>query len=325
MGRTDEVAVCLAVNARMRQLDSRIKITAEAGWETRGNGLSGNYEGGIVHHTATPSSAARPFPTQTMLRTGRSDLPGPLCNYAGPYCTTGAPWIHLMAAFPANHAGASGGRSMGPLPVTTLFNPRVLGLEIDYAGLTPMSDGQLYVAKLWSRAVADVLGRSTEYTRAHMETSITGKWDPGYANGRTIDMAAFRRGAATITPGGDEDLDAEQARQLKYIYDHATIGTAGVKNHGKQFEALIAAGITPGKAGEWSASWGYKTLLAIAERQAAQQATIDSLVKLISEGNNDLTADQVGEVVEKAIMDAGAALRAAEEAASSWSNTARWG
>jgi hypothetical protein len=201
MGRTDEVQVCLEINARLRQLDPKIKITAEADWETRGNGLSGNYEGGIVHHTATPSSAARPFPTQSMLRTGRSDLPGPLCNYAGPYCTVEAPWIHLMAAFPANHAGASGGRSMGPLPRTSLFNPRVLGLEIDYAGLIPMSAGQLYVAKLWSHAVAFVLGRNTEYVRAHMETSITGKWDPGYANGKTIDMATFRREAAVINAG----------------------------------------------------------------------------------------------------------------------------
>lgn len=227
MGRRDAVAVILEINARMRQLEPRLRITFEPGWERRGNGLSANYIGGIVHHTASFSSMARPFPTQGLLRDGRSNLSGPLCNWGGPVCTVEEPWIHVTAAHPANHAGASGGRSMGPLPRTSLFNPLVVGLEIDYSGIAPMLDGQLYVGHLWSRATADVLaGGNLEYIRAHMETSVTGKFDPGYAPGRTYDMAEFRRKAAAITGRApapapvleDDDMFAIKTSDTNRIY-----------------------------------------------------------------------------------------------------------
>ncbi|WP_100499693.1 hypothetical protein [Geodermatophilus chilensis] len=200
MGRRDAVQVILEVVAECRRLEPRLIVSYEPGWETRGNGTSANYEGGIVHHTASASSLTRPFPTQTILRDGRVGLSGPLCNFAGPACTVDAPRLHVMSANPANHAGASGGKSMGPLPVTSLFNPRVLGLEIDYAGSVPMLAGQLRVAHVWAKAAAKVVGGGDiNRVRAHAETSVTGKWDVGYANGKTYDMAAFRRDAANLT------------------------------------------------------------------------------------------------------------------------------
>lgn len=205
------VQVILEINARIRQLEPNAVITYQPGWETRGNGSAAAYIGGIVHHTAFISSLANPLPALNTLINGRPDLDGPLCNYAGPACEVKAPRLHVIAANPANHAGASGGRSMGPLPKTGLFNPKVLGLEIDYAGLTPMLPGQLYAAQLWARAVADVVaGGNIEAIRAHMETSITGKWDPGYGNGKTIDMAAFRKSAAAIKAGAGASVDIEE-------------------------------------------------------------------------------------------------------------------
>jgi len=201
MGRRDAVQVTLEVMQRMRALEPRLRVTYEPGWETRGNGLTANYEGALVHHTASASSLTNPNPTRNVLIYGRPDLTGPLCNETAPACTVDAPWIHVIAANPANHAGASGGRSMGPLPVTSLFNPRVRGLEIDYAGTVPMLAGQLYVGHLWARANADVVGGGDiQRVRAHFETSITGKWDIGYALGRSYDMAAFRRDAASVSP-----------------------------------------------------------------------------------------------------------------------------
>jgi len=201
VGRRDGVQVVLEVVARMRAIEPRLVVSYEPGWETRGNGTSANYEGALVHHTASASSLANPFPTQRVLRDGRPDLSGPLCNFAGPACTVDAPRLHVMSANPANHAGASGGRSMGPLPVTSLFNPRVLGLEIDYAGTVAMLAGQLYVGHLFGRAAADVVGGGDiERVRAHFETSVTGKWDIGAGAGtKTYDMAAFRLDAAAIT------------------------------------------------------------------------------------------------------------------------------
>lgn len=215
MGRTDAVQFTLEWAADARRLGGLVEF--EPGWETRGNGTSANYEGGVVHHTAFLSSAGNPFPAKSTLKAGRSDLPGPLCNVAGPWCEDGAPRLVVIAAHPANHAGASGGKSMGPLPVTSLFNPRVFGLEIDYGGVVPMTKGQRKAATIFSRALVNVLRRSAEYVRAHAETSITGKWDPGEAPNRTIDMAAFRQGVANFTGSSEEFTVAQYDEIMRYL------------------------------------------------------------------------------------------------------------
>jgi len=193
-----------------------IVVTFEPGWETRGNGYISRWVGVIVHHTGTPSSLSNPFPTRRLLREGRSNLSGPLCNSAGP--ADGS--IHVMAAQAANHAGASGGRSMGPLPVVSLFNPRVFGHEIDYAGAVPMLLGQYRAAALWSLALLIALKEAGQIptadpqrARAHAETSITGKWDPGFADGRTIDMNAFR---AAVAAGPQPEDDVELTDKIRF-------------------------------------------------------------------------------------------------------------
>jgi hypothetical protein len=201
--------VTIEVVARMRQYLPALVVSYEPGWERRGNGTSANYDFANVHHTATPTSLDRPFPTQALLRDGRVGLSGPLCNDAGPACTVERPRLHVVAAHPANHAGAS--RASGPVPALSLYNPRTRGLEIDYAGTVPMLAGQLLVAHVWTRANADVLaGGNVEHVRAHAETSVTGKWDPGYAPGRTIDMGAFRRAAAALVAGRSAAASAPQ-------------------------------------------------------------------------------------------------------------------
>ena len=73
------------------------------GWQTRGNGQTSDYRGGIVHHTGSGYGSA-----YQALVSGRPDLSGPLCNFAGNQDGS----ITVIAAGPANHAGASGGRSM---------------------------------------------------------------------------------------------------------------------------------------------------------------------------------------------------------------------
>jgi hypothetical protein len=181
------VARCREINARLR--GAGITVYEWPGWESRGNGQSSAYEGGTA---------------PAVLVDGRSNPPlaGPLANYSGN--ADGS--ITVLAAHPANHAGASGGRSMGPLPVTATFNRRVLGLEIVYPGTVPMRDAQYRAALVWARVVADVVGGGDiQRVRAHGETSITGKWDPGDAPGRTINMAAFR--AAAVIVGGNDHMD----------------------------------------------------------------------------------------------------------------------
>lgn len=180
------------------------------GWQGRGNGQVSSYVGGIVHHTGSAYGMA-----YQALVSGREDLAGPLCNFAGNQDGS----ITVISAGPANHAGASGGRSMGPLPVTGSFNKWVMGLEIVYPGISPMRDAQYRAALVWARVVADVCGGGNiQSIRAHAETSVTGKWDPGYANQRTIDMVEFRRAALNPTPVED-DMTQAQADQLQFLYD----------------------------------------------------------------------------------------------------------
>lgn len=195
-----------------------LTVTFEPGWESRDNGFAGSYVGVLVHHTGTPSSASNPFPTRRILRDGRADLPGPLCNSAGP--ADGS--IHIVAADAANHAGASGGRSMGPLPVVSRFNPKVWGHEIDYAGSAPMLTAQYDAAAIWAHCLIQTMVEfgqiprfDPERARAHAETSITGKWDPGFAPGKTIDMAAFR--AAVANPQEDT-LQADERNAVLSTY-----------------------------------------------------------------------------------------------------------
>lgn len=166
-----------------------VAVTFEPGWDTRGNGMTADYLGGVVHHTGTPSSPSNPRPTTRILRDGRSDLSGPLANFQG--CV--GKWVHVIAAHPANHAGAGNGYAMGPLPRTRLFNRLTMGLEIDYAGSVPMHPDQYYTAQVFTIAISMLRNRpNMEWTRLHAETSETGKWDPGYAPGKTISGNALR-------------------------------------------------------------------------------------------------------------------------------------
>jgi hypothetical protein len=180
-----------------------VPVTFEPGWDTRGNGQSSAYQGGIIHHTGGSYAATCPG----ILIYGRSDLSGPLCNFAG--LTGGG--IHVVAAHPANHAGASGGPSVGPFPITNLFNKLVMGLEICYPGAQPMTNEQYRTAKVFAKVMAIMFG-SIERARAHRETSVEGKWDPGWAPGQTIDMAELRAAAANVE--GD-DVSAEEVWEKK--------------------------------------------------------------------------------------------------------------
>lgn len=173
------------------------------GWATRGNGQSSNYGGLLIHHTAGGNNVN----IDQILIDGRWDLPGPLCNYCIMYDGD----LGVIAAHPANHAGASGGWDTAPLPRTGLFNREIIGVEIQYRGTEPMAAVQYESAKRLSNSVLEVLGRAGQYDRIkfHQGTSIEGKWDPGYdARGYTYDINAFRRDCANVNQidresGGD--------------------------------------------------------------------------------------------------------------------------
>lgn len=238
--------------ARAREVMARLRaagITVHEwdDWDRRGNGLSSAYEGIVNHHTATPFGYAF-----QALVTGRPDLSGPLCNTSGNVDGS----VTMIAAHPANHAGAGCGPSLGPLPRTTLFNPRVWGHEIVYPGTVPMMPAQYRTAQILSRICVDVFGGGNpERARFHAETNGRGcehKWDPGNGNGTTYDAAEFRRGLATILEV--DMLPDERARlyRMYEILESANDGAAvanGLDSFGQWFKLIYEAGISMHREG----------------------------------------------------------------------------
>jgi N-acetylmuramoyl-L-alanine amidase len=207
-----------------------VPVSFEPGWQTRGNGYSfpnGRPAGLIVHHTGDSYGGGL-----SVLVNGRSDLDPPLCNSCG--YPDGR--IHVIAAQPANHAGAGGGPSMGPLPVTRLFNPQVWGHEVMYPGLKPWTDAQYRSARVLGAVISGVLGRtSPEWVRGHFETSIEGKWDPGVGDGQShsFDMARFRREMwAALQPSYvalEADMPAGEWQTTPTATEHAVCFPIGSK------------------------------------------------------------------------------------------------
>jgi hypothetical protein len=237
-----------------------------------------------------------------MLRQGRSDLPGPLTNYA----TNVDASMTVIAAHPANHAGASGGRSMGPLPTTTLFNKRVLGNEIVYPGFVPMHAGQYRTAAIWARIVADVVGYGDiQRVRAHAETSITGKWDPGFAPGQTIDMAAFRAAAFTAQgadmPLTEADLINNWSFPLRSAWD------PNLKRRADDWLSMAA-----GSAGNVENAVAGQILPMLAQIIAGQQDDLDAEAVLarVDTAVRESTATAINTTILPAIARIEAALAA---------------
>lgn len=209
------VARAREVMARLRA--AGITVHEQPGWETRGNGQTSAYEGIIIHHTATGEANQN----LSVLINGRSDLSGPLCNTCG--WADGS--VGLIAAHPANHAGASGGYNTAPLPKTGLFNKLVWGHEIIYPGSSPMTPQQYRTAGILAKICTDVFGYSDiNRAKGHAETSITGKWDPGYAPGKTLDLNKFRadaRNALAVPIIRKEDDMALNTDSFEPTYDKA--------------------------------------------------------------------------------------------------------
>jgi hypothetical protein len=284
------VARCREINARLRR--AGITVHEYPGCWSRGNGLSPAYEGGVPHHTASAFGMALPNTgIGKLLANGRSDLSGPLCNWAGNDDGT----LTFIAAFPANHAGASGGRSMGPLPTTRLFNPRVLGLEIVYPGTVPMRTAQYRAALIWSRIVADVVGHANiQRIRAHAEVSVTGKWDPGDANGRTINMPAFRTAATVIKP---EENDMQPTDPVKdpgggkwgWIWLNTQLNAAAIRKMLATQTGTISGLAEAVKQLAAKGSADYAAIEAAAERgtqKALEESTVNVDIDVTGPGGN---------------------------------------
>lgn len=169
-----------------------LRVVEIDGWQTRSRPESaGGFDpvGVLWHHTGGPQDG-RDY-ADWLATEGRSDLPPPLCQLSIGRDGT----VYVIAAGRANHAGkarASGSVAAGD------GNRLYVGVECHNTGTEGWTSEQYGAMVKTGAALAKLLGSSVRAQRAHYETSVTGKWDPGDPKGvpfngaRVLDMDQFR-------------------------------------------------------------------------------------------------------------------------------------
>ncbi|WP_052062107.1 peptidoglycan-binding domain-containing protein [Rhodococcoides fascians] len=170
----------------------------------KGNGSAWANPNGVDGHVNHHTGGGNNIYLDGNLTSGVPGLSGPLCNYAILYDGD----LAVVSLHPANHAGASGGWDTWPLPITRDFNRRTLGTEIQYRGVEPMSGPQYQTMCILNEEIRK-WHRWPDFARCktHNGTSVEGKWDPGYAPGKTYDIGSLRRDYAVR--GGSGQAPAE--------------------------------------------------------------------------------------------------------------------
>ncbi|WP_437412405.1 peptidoglycan recognition protein family protein [Sinorhizobium meliloti] len=201
----------------------------------------GRIRGVMCHHTGTPTRGN--MPTLNMLKTGRSDLPGPLAQLGLGRDGT----CYVVAAGRANHAGRGEWRGL------VSGNSSFIGIEAENGGrlgdVWPEVQMDAYV-----RAVAAILkriGASPDMCCGHKEYALPSgrKPDP------VFDMNVFRsnvwsvmEGTATIRPlipatdtaSGKPTL-RRGSRGVDVVMVQKLVGVSGDGRFGPSTEAAVRA------------------------------------------------------------------------------------
>jgi hypothetical protein len=182
---------------------SGLKVIELDGWRTRGRPTSTggfNPRGVLCHHTGG-SSDSRDY-VEWMALTGRSDLPAPLCQLALDRRGN----VYVCAAGRANHGGTA--KATGPMPSGDA-NSLYVGIEALNTGSEGWAPAQYDAYVALCAALCAHYGWPATHVRAHRETSVTGKWDPG-----RLDMDRFRADVAEAIEGDDMPTAEEIANAV---------------------------------------------------------------------------------------------------------------
>lgn len=185
-------------------------------WRTHNRGNRGTGWGPVnglqVHHTGSDSKDQR-----ELLYNGFPDLPGPLSQWG--LAQNGTLWG--IGNGRCNHAGlgdddvlrAVQREDYGAYPppdneANTDGNSRFYGVEIWYSGSHGMTHAQYVTLCKLGAAILDFHNWGEKSVIAHGEWQ-PGKWDPGYANGRMMDMNAVRQDIGTTLQNGSSPVADE--------------------------------------------------------------------------------------------------------------------
>lgn len=199
---------------------SGLNVIELDGWET--NISAGDFAplGVLCHHTGAfdeiGDTASDLNYARWLAFTGRPPtVPPPLCNLSlSAECV-----VYVCCSGNANHAGAA--KASGPLPAAGDGSALYIGIEamnsgsqgwaskgVDAAG-NELTQGQAY-ARLCAALCVHYRRRfekgfTAAHVRAHRETSVTGKWDPGL-----LDMDDHR----ALTAHYIEEYDMPTAEEI---------------------------------------------------------------------------------------------------------------
>lgn len=179
---------------------SGLKVVELPEWRTRTRPGSFAPRGVLVHHTGGDSDT-RAY-VDWMALEGRSDLPAPLSQLA--LSRTGV--VYVLAAGRANHGGEA--QASGPMPAGDA-NALYIGIEALNNGTEGWTPTQYAAYVALCAALCEHYGWPAAHVRAHRETSVTGKWDPG-----RLDMDRFRTDIANLQGDDMTDDDRELLRQI---------------------------------------------------------------------------------------------------------------
>ncbi|WP_369272382.1 peptidoglycan-binding protein [Streptomyces sp. R11] len=187
-------------------------------WKTHNRNHMGKWgpvHGLMVHHTGSDAKDQR-----ELLYAGISGLPGPLCHFGLAQDGT----IHLVGWGRANHAGAGDDDVLDAVIAekdipqdnesNTDGNARFYGVEIWYSGSHKMSDAQYATLRLLAAAICDFHDWDEHSVIGHGEWGSPGKWDPGYAPGKMMDMDAVRKDIKA-TLGSDKPAESKPSTPSK--------------------------------------------------------------------------------------------------------------
>ena len=216
VGSSSAAAEMKEIAALMR--DSRLTVLASSGWESRGLSSSVNYWAVIAHHTAATTDI------DNILINGRSDLAGPLCNWA---LHDNGDWV-LIASGRANHAGE------GTIPSSEAYGVEATGPHGYPNTYGPAAFHNYEEYEVGSACMLAVMGANIGDLFGHKETArpLGRKIDPYF------DMDPFRKSVATAEE--DDDMTSDDWNKLNAKF-------AEVNQHISDIYAALARGELDGQ------------------------------------------------------------------------------
>jgi hypothetical protein len=246
-----------------------LTVIEVAGWQNRGRpATTGAFhpdQGITNHHTGTTTSAANPGPTLRLLIEGRSDLPGPLCQWTVRYDGV----VVVVAAGRANHAGRVGKPGQPGMPLGADGNSLALGDEVDTNGTQTLPEAQRRSIAITNAVALRHYNNPTSRVHRHADISGTGKWDIGNATTQQL-----RDEAAGATTKPKDWFDMATEADLKRIVNAAV--AAAVPDIAKAVMTARVANRNPGS--DTQTDWTLHRMLTHLETQ--QDANSQALARL---------------------------------------------